>query len=274
MSTQALQALIRLLNDPADASVVTDPASWELIQTHAGAYGVRSLAAFAARPFVSGEERAWCDRTLTANWRRYEQNLLHLEGILALLEKAGIRALVLKGPLLARRYYTPPFLRKSSGDLDLAIQEQDFDRACEALLGIGYEAGQSLAEAKACSHHFFLLHASMARVELHFRLSHGASGIPVEEFFERAVPCELPNGGTAWVLSGADELLHLVLHYAQHRFPMLFHLHELRHIWRVTPLAVQNEVVQKARRYHFVAALAMTDIAFRSTWGEPFLPPG
>ena len=68
MSTQALQALIRLLNDQPDASVVTDPVSWELIRKYSAAYGVKALAAFAARPFVSAEDRVWCDQVLTANF--------------------------------------------------------------------------------------------------------------------------------------------------------------------------------------------------------------
>ena len=46
---------------------------------------------------------------------RHGWNLQQLDDILAIFEAAGVQALVLKGPVLANRYYQPPFLRKPSG---------------------------------------------------------------------------------------------------------------------------------------------------------------
>ncbi len=274
MSAQALQALIRLLDEAPDPGVVTDPESWALIREYSGVYGVRGLTAYAARPFLPPGERVWCDRVLTNHLRRYEQSLLHLEAIAQLLGNAGVPLLFLKGPLLARRHYSPPFLRKPSVDLDLGVCRRDMDKACRVLAGIGYQQCRTLEEAAAYSYDVALLHETMPRVELHFRLSHGSLGIPVEEFFGRAVSADLPHGGQALVLPEADEILHLVLHYAHHRFPMLFNLIEIRRIWRKAAPEIRTQVVRRAQEHHFLAVLAMTDIAFRSTWGEPFLPPG
>jgi hypothetical protein len=273
-SAPALAALIGLLSDPPDLTVISDRVTWDLIEVHAGVYGVSALVAFAARPFVSGKQRAFCDAVLTRNWRKHDQTLLHLQRILGLLEEAGIRALVLKGPLLARRHYQPAFVRKASVDVDLAVRESDIQGACTALAEAGYVQGESLREARAHSYDVHLLHSSLPRIELHFRLSHGATGMRVDECFERADTVNLPNGMKAYVLGPADEMLHLILHFAHHRFPMLFNLYEIRRIWNRAPAEVRNDVIREAIKYHFVGALVMTDIAFRATWGEGFLPAG
>jgi hypothetical protein len=110
-------------------------------------------------------------------------------------------------------------------------------------------------------------------LELHFRLTHRALGIPVEEFFERAVPRKLPNGESTLVLAPADQLLHLVLHLAQSRFGTLFHLYEIRKVWNAEPPAMRAEAIQRAAAHHYSGAFRMMEVAFRCRWGEPFLPP-
>jgi hypothetical protein len=111
-------------------------------------------------------------------------------------------------------------------------------------------------------------------VELHFRLSHGAYGIPVEEFFARAISYRLPGGSNVQVLSPADEILHLVLHRAYGRFATLFHFYEIRKLWNAAAPAVREETLRRADRYHFAGAFALTDAGFRARWKHPFLPPG
>ena len=272
MLTQARHALIRLLSRPPDPSVVTDPDSWELIRKFAAPYGVNGPVAFAARPFATGDARAWCDAVLTSHWRRHDQSLLDLGTVLTYLREAGVRPLVLKGPMLARRHYRPPIVRKPSIDIDLAVRDEELEAACTALIGAGYELHGSIREAKAYSRHVLLLHTTLPRVELHFRLSHGLSGIAVDGFFDRAVSSSLPSGEEILILDPADELLHLVLHFAHHRFPIFFNLHELRLIWNDATPDVQRSVIRMACEHHFVSALRMTEIAFRTIWGEPFLP--
>jgi hypothetical protein len=132
----------------------------------------------------------------------------------------------------------------------------------------------SIAEAVARSHHVELSHPSRPKVELHFRLSHMALGIPVNEFFERTVSRRLPNGQEARVLSPADQILHLMLHLAQSRFGTLFHLYEIRRAWRAEPPEVRAEAVKRAVDHHFCGVLRVIDIAFRVRWRERFLPPG
>jgi hypothetical protein len=202
---------------------------------------------------------------------RHSRNLNELDDILAHLEHAGIEALVLKGPVLASRYYQPPFLRKPSSDLDLAIKREDLERAFDTLSKLGYKSEVSAREKKTISHHLELIHPTRARVELHFRLSHKGLGIPTDEFFERSASYELPQGRMVRVLSPADEILHLTLHSISGRFATLFHLYEVRKIWKLASPEIRRDAVRKAAQYHFTGAFAMTDVAFRVRWGDAMI---
>jgi hypothetical protein len=265
--------LLKLLSEPPDLAPLSDPVSWNLIRENAGPSGVAPLVAFIARPHLPLAEQRWCDKVLTQSWASYEKSLYHLNNALGILEDEGIRALALKGPVLARRCYDPPFLRKPSIDLDLAMDKRDLDRACEAFMREGFVMDEPVRRAKMLSHHAVLTHASRPRIELHFRLSHRSAGIPVEEFFGRAQPHALPGGRVAWVLARADEALHLILHTVSDRFATLFHLYEARRIWLTMPLDVRQEALRRGIDYHFAGALKMADVAFRSLWGDGLLPP-
>lgn len=260
--------------EPPDLSVLRNDASWRTIKENAGHYGVAPLVAYAARSYVSPAERAWCDQILTESWRRHDRMLWHVEYLLGLLAAEGIPTIALKGPLLARRYYAPAFLRKPSLDIDLAVIEDDLESACRVLTRVGYTLDWPIEDAIAQLHHVQLSHPSRPHVELHFRLSHKALGIPVNEFFDRAVSCRLPNGQEALVLGPADQLLHLVLHLAQSRFGTLFHLCEIRRLCKAEPLDVRAEAARLAAQHHYCGAFRMMDVAFRTRWNEPFLPPG
>jgi hypothetical protein len=271
-STPSLSLLTRLVSEPPDLTVITDPVSWAIIKDNAFRHGLTPLAAFIARPHLNAAEREWCDRVLVSSWKRHDQNLKHLDSVLSVLDDAGIPSIALKGPLLARRYYQPAFLRKTSVDLDLAVKKEDLERACEALSHIGYVPEPRMRESKVIDHHVTLEHPSRPTLELHFRLSHKGLGIPVSEFLDRAVVYPLPNGREARILSPADEILHLVLHRAS-GLATLFHLYEIRRIWAAAPLEVKKEAIRIAALHHFTGVFAVTDIAFRARWGEPMLTP-
>jgi hypothetical protein len=267
-----LPQLIEMLSGTTPEPRILPPDGWKLIIERSGRYGVSGIAAFAARPISSGETRRWCDQVLTRQWQRFSHTLVSLQDVLRILRDAKTDIIVLKGPLLALRHYQPPFLRKPSLDIDLAIREKDIESACAALKSMGYLPAKTLAEAKAFAYDLTLYHDSKPRIELHFRLSHGATGISVEQFFGRSRIMALPDGTSANVLSEADEILHLVLHYAHHRFPLLFNLYEIRLIWTRASTAVKHEAIQRAIEHRFFGAFLMTDIAFKVIWKEDFLP--
>ncbi len=250
-----------------------------MAKAHAGRHGVTQLIAHASRPHVPPAEREWCDRVLTGSWTKYARNLAALEKFTGMLDSAGVRCLAMKGPLLARRHYHPPFLRKPSVDIDLAVRRCDLERARDVFAAEGYAADMTLSEALSRNHHLGMTHVGAAhehspRLELHFRLSHAAFGVPVDEFFDHAVPCALPNGSQAMVMCPGDEIFHLVLHRAFGRFATLFHLYEIRRLWAAASPDTRLEALRRAAEHHFTGAFAMTDVAFRVRWGEHFLADG
>jgi Uncharacterised nucleotidyltransferase len=268
-----IDLLVALLAEPPDLSVLRDAAAWEAIKENAGRFGVAPLVASVARSHVTAEERAWCDRVLVQSWTRHDRMLGHLEFVLGVLGREGIPTIALKGPLLAQRYYAPALLRKPSMDLDLAVAGGDIDRACRVLAGEGFTLDMPVRDAFRQSHHVMLSHVSRPGVELHFRLSHAAVGIPVEEFFERTVAMSLPGGLEARVLGASDRLLHLALHLAHARFGTLFYLYEVRRVWRAESAEVRAEALRRAVERRFCGVLRMIDVAFRVRWGEAFLGP-
>jgi len=267
--------LLKLLSEPPDLTVLSDPVSWSRIRENAGPAGVAPLVAFIAQPHLPPAEWLWCNKVLTQSWASHEQSLHQLNFALGIIESKGIRALALKGPVLARRFYNPPFLRKPSIDLDLAVDEDEkgLDRACEAFAREGFVLAEPVRRAKLLSHHAVLTHPSLRRIELHFRLSHRSAGIGVDELFSRAQPHALPGGRLAWVLAPADEALHLILHTVSDRFATLFHLYEVRRIWLAMPPGVREEAIRRGVDYHFAGALRMVDVAFRALWGDGLLSP-
>ena len=270
---RALGLTTRLLSEPPDLAVVADPESWALVRKYAKQFGVAPLVAHISRLHVPRSDKEWCDGILTRSWTLHENSLYHLKFVLGLLSDAGIETICLKGPLLARRYYNPPFLRRPSADLDIGVRESDLRQACEVLVRAGYVRTGSLEEDLACSHHVELTHPARSAIELHFRASHGALGIRVDEFFGRSMLYPLPGGGTAHVPGPADEILQLVLHLAKDRYKPIFHLYEIRRLWRAASSAVREEVLELAANHHFRGVTVLTDVAFRVRWGESFLPP-
>jgi hypothetical protein len=263
---------VPLLRDEPDFSALASPEEWARIQRISMARGVAPLVAYAVRSHASPEQRAWCDEVLTRSWARHDASLRQLEWVLNHLNSAGVEVLVLKGPILGRRHFSPPFLRRPSKDIDLAVRDCDLERAAEVLIAAGYEPADSIAEARRTSHHLVMYIEGRPRVELHTRLHHNTRGIPVEEFFNRAARHELPGGTVARILCPADEILGLVLHFASDRFSSFFHLVELRQVWREASPELRSDVVKKAVAHKFSATLKLTELAFNVYWSESFLP--
>lgn len=232
------------------------------------------LVAYAIRTHLPEPERAWCDRVLAQSCSSYHRSLRDLEFVAATLGRRGIRPLALKGPLLASRYYDPPFLRMPSGDLDFGVRECELEAACSALEEEGYSLASPIEAARACSHHVVMLHTARVSLELHFRLTHGPRGLPLDRFFDQSAPSRLRNGAEVLTLGGAHEILHLALHAACGRFRPFFHLYELRRICKVSRPEVLSQAAAIAAETHFAGAFALIDAAFQSCWGEALLPAG
>lgn len=266
--------LVPLLREDPDFSGLDDPGHWAEIQETAVARRIAAVVAYAVRPRVSPVQREWCDQILTDSWKRHDECIRQLDFVLGLLSQGGIEVLSLKGPILGRRHFPVPFLRRPSRDIDLAIRESDLERAANHLVANGYRQQDSISEAKLTNHHLVMYSSNRPRVELHTRLSHGPRGIRVDEFFGRAAVHQLPTGRSAAIPSAGDELLGLLLHFASDRFSSFFHMYELRRVWRSVHPDLQAEVISRATAHRFAAVLWLTDLAFQLVWSETFLPEG
>jgi len=90
--------------------------------------------------------------------------------ILGSLERAGIRALALKGSVLARDLYDDVASRRS-GDIDILVAAPDLGSAIAVTEGMGWRWQQALSRtAELPVLHEELMHPTMPRVDLHWRV--------------------------------------------------------------------------------------------------------
>ncbi|MBX3252467.1 MAG: nucleotidyltransferase family protein, partial [Myxococcales bacterium] len=145
----------------------------------------------------------------------------------AALGTAGLRAVALKGALLAERLYPRPSARPTT-DIDLLVCEQDLELAARALESLGYTPSTAASEEhfRRAGHHLHLLHPAAPCIELHFHAYRGFGRILRSEPLvgrSRAVP----GFASVRVLAPEDELLYLAVHAAGHRFMRLVWLYDL-----------------------------------------------
>lgn len=170
-----------------------------------------SGVALSERARAEGEERDLGD----AIW--FEHLELSLAEQSRALSAAGVRAVVLKGPPLARRVYDPPHARVAM-DLDWLVEPGALPVAMEALAPLGYRrlgTGEA-AEARE-HHHVHLTHDSSPPVELHFHAHEGfGRPVPAGPLVERARA--RGGAGSPLELEPVDELVYLAAHAAGHAF--------------------------------------------------------
>ena len=260
--------LVPLLRDEPDFSGLTVPETWLAIQEAASAHRMAAVIAYTARGQGSAEQRNWCDQVLTDSWTRHDRNIRYLDRLLAIMADADIEVLALKCPILGRRHFQPPFLRRTSVDIDLGVRDCDLERAVAALVREGYTPGMSIREARSTSHHLEMARPGSPPVELHTRLSKMSLGVPVDDLFARAIPHLLPTGRVAHIPCPADELLGLFIHLAGDRFASFFHLYEVRRIWRAATPELRKEVLTSAARYRVSAAVWLAHVAVQAYWGK------
>ena len=272
---QSARVLAAVLGDPAALPV--DAGQRTELFNLAVQEGLGPLLAKTIRPFVFDEDRRRCDAILGKSWIWHDRMLSSATSVAGALEAGGVKALSLKGPVLALRHFKPPFVRRPSGDLDIGVAAGDLERACAALASLGYVLEGSLAAYMSTTHHAALVppqSGGLPSIDLHFRLTQGTLGVPIANLLEAAIPFELPGGVGTWVQDPADELMHLGLHAVYGRFCPLFHLFEFHRLWRAAEPAVRERAVSRAREFHLVGGLRMLDVAFHCIWNEPLLNNG
>lgn len=165
--------------------------------------------------------RAYLEEIHRLNRARNAALLDQLFEVIALLNRAGIEPVILKGgAALLTGLYPDPGDRLMC-DLDLLVGGKDLDTAVEALEAAGYRVPAGKAGQVAAGHYLEAKHAAPlchpaapAAVELHRRLlDHPLPGLEAETVLPLALPAPgLPAGHRARLLEPTDALLYCLAH--------------------------------------------------------------
>lgn len=215
------------LPGPVDVLSVAPSEFFAAADKH-GVSGVLWEALRSASPSWGSSLVQTLEARATARALDYEAHLAMLRRIDEVLVEHGIDALVLKGPLLARRYYRQPSARGTS-DIDLLVRERDVERTIEALSVLGFVWRDSDIEQRYRRehHHLHLFHPAAPALELHFH-AQSAFGITLrsEWLIEGG---EVAEGFRSLrVPESVDELVYLAVHAASHRFGRLSWLYDMK----------------------------------------------
>jgi hypothetical protein len=139
--------------------------------------------------------------------------------VLERFAKAGIEALVTKGPALAVRCYGDPGMRQY-GDLDLVIRDADIRSATQAMLDLGYQARIPLSAIdarKIPGEYVFRRPGTGLLVEFHTEhtFRYHPRRLQIEKLFERRAFVTI-DGRNVPALSLEDELVLICVHGAKH----------------------------------------------------------
>lgn len=199
-----------------------------------------------------------------------------LRKVLSAMKGAGIRAVSLKGPLLAHRFYENGVVRPSQ-DLDVLLDPDALEPAALALVPLGYEReGRDIERFyHEHHHHVRLLHATLPTLELHFHAHRGfGTVLPAASLLARAVSSGVPGWGDALVLSPEDEFLYLAVHAAGHRFQSLMWLFDLK-LLALRCRDLQWDVLASRAASHGLSAVVSFTRRLLSDWlGLPALGGG
>lgn len=275
MKKPPFQVLASLL-----ASAATGPArapvepveDWSELLDLATAHGVdgalRSLARSRGAELPEELDAELQRRTFI--WRiRTGLMLAALSRVSAALDAADVEAVVLKGPVLAERFYPPDVFRPST-DLDVLVRERDLDLAVAALEPLGYLPSDPPARALYHrKHHYHITLGTGAEgfpLELHF-FAHRTAGacVPADALIERSEAFETSGGARVRVLRAEDEVVYLAAHAAKHLEPDLRLLNDLALLIGRAPDLDWAIVAARAEAYGVACALALV-LSDLETW--------
>jgi hypothetical protein len=198
------------------------------------------------------------------------------------LKSSDVRAIVLKGPVLARRFYDAPAFRPYH-DVDLVVRASQLELASRTIVDLGFveipyeaEVARAAFESSGAEepfHRMFVSATERALVELHADpLQLGLKPKAEEDRWRRAVPApEL--GARALVLCDEDLLIQLCLHAHKHGFSRLIWLKDLDLLVRRLGAEIDWRLVDRVSRREGVRASVWYALSLTSDLlGTPLTP--
>ncbi len=256
-----LKLLLELIRSQSAISPVANPASvdassldWKEFSALAHHHRVYPTiqAQGAQHPLLPEQVKQW----LMQKYSRNAFTMLQLSGqmqrVSAQLEEQGIRALQLKGPVLAQWLYGD-LSRRTSKDLDVLVPMEQAGQAEQLLLELGYVKTQSVPRTTAnwrwrYNHESYTDERTGVEIELHWRLNGDAGKEQeFEELWNRRQT--LSFGGTDVHMLGTEDLLiYLAVHGARHAWFRLRWLVDIDRLLQMKPN--WTLLRQLARQYH------------------------
>jgi hypothetical protein len=248
MPSDVIPSALDILLDACRVSAAPEPArvlggvNWDGVLAAAERHSVRPLLTryLAVRPdgvppHVLAALRARFDRNALRNVFRTR----YLADLLQRLAHEGVRAMPIKGPVLAIAAYGDLALREF-GDLDIVVHPREFDRARSLLGAWGYVPEAQLTSAgeralRASDHHLPLLSGDgQVKVELHWTLGRGRLGRDDAWVWSNVRPVSI-LGMALPALSESALLVYLCAHGAAHGWRNLGWIRDVAGLLRSTP---------------------------------------
>lgn len=150
-----------------------------------------------------------------------------LTKLMELFKQRDVRAISVKGPLLAMALYQDPSMRVSR-DLDILVDFSDLNKANEILIEAGYTLDNNVRSLTRkqkeqyikSSHHFSYSNNLEDQIELHWRLSKDYYNLPFEDIWDKKKEIDI-FGRNMNVLSEEENLLYLIYHGSKHAWKRL-----------------------------------------------------
>jgi hypothetical protein len=274
---ERLEPLLRRPAAPLPATALFGQSGSALVEAAARHGLLPALAARLPRDGVAPELRRRLDHLVAGARVRAAFLGAALDEALAALERTGVPAAPLKGPLLALRLHGDAAARPS-GDLDLLVAPASLDAAVAALAPSGWrpEGGPLERFHRRHHHHISLERPGGPPLELHHRAYVGfGATLPAPEILARVRLFRTAGGGAALQLAPEDEWLHLALHAAGHLFERLAWIEDLLLLLERQPGLDHAAVAARARAAGFSRPLSFVRRALRRLGAAlPDDPPG
>lgn len=194
-----------------------------------------------------------------------------LISVVKLLENNQIRAISLKGPLLAQSIFGNIALR-TSRDLDFLIDIDDLDKTIDLFVADGYRIehfnGDLTAKKKhyliKINHHFAFVKNGLT-VEIHWNFHFLGYRCRFADLYNQSRIAKI-SGNEIHVLEQEDEFLYLVFHGSKHGWHRLKWLADIAEIIKKNQLDWQS-LLLKCRQYDILHIFGQTMILVHHFYG-------
>ncbi len=198
--------------------------------------------------------------------------------ILNSFDRAGLRSMPYKGPLLAESVYGNLALRRFC-DLDILVRQEDVPAAWKELVSLGYEPQEELDSARESfcrryAHHYGFVHPGKeVLVELHWTVVPRwfSAGFDMNAVWGRAGSAQLA-GRDVLAPCPEDLLLMLCLHGAKEAWSSLGWICDLNELIQKQPFDWEY-VFETARRSGCEALLCLGLLLAHNLLSAPLLEP-